>query len=141
MSDIVLSTDSKNDYVKLQLDRTKKDFPKATKAQIEKLRPQAVAQANAFFSNNPYGYEADGSIYLPSETYIFNPTVGVVPETEYNIIGVGILGHENYHTKNGRDEPPAYKEELRLLNKFNPDAKLLYVNDRIGTVKKKAGVP
>ena len=100
----MLSTDPKNDYVELQLQRTKNDFPKATKAQIEKLRPKAVQQANKNFAGDPFGYEADGGIYLPFDTLIFNPmALKNCQLRRYNILGVGVLGHERYNTSNGTD--------------------------------------
>jgi hypothetical protein len=54
---------------------------------------------------------------------------------EYNMVGAAVVGHENYHKTFGDSEGPAYKEELRILQKFNPDVKQTYVQDRIKYVQ------
>ncbi len=66
---------------------------------------------------------------------------GEVPASDLNIYGASVIGHERFHQLFGPSEPPAYKETLRILMKFNPSVIVnkKWVEAQKASIAKKAG--
>jgi len=118
LSDLKVSTDARGDFLSM--------FGKQgyTKEEIEK------AYGNTLFNPAIPAATLAGQIYVFTDRAIYKsaaaggfelPGFGNVPLGDINIYGASMLGHERYHKYFGVAEPPAQKESLRILMRFNPD--------------------
>ena len=133
LSSLYIATESRKDSVNLLLLQAKKDSPRATEKQIEALRTKATAMVNKKYDSGGETRDVtiNKKIYIFTDTIFFNfaskesnnfEGFGVVKQSDYNIVGAGVVGHEEYHVRFGALERPAYREELRILRKFTPEA-------------------
>jgi hypothetical protein len=116
LSDLQVSTDPRGDFYALYEKQgyTKKQAEQALQEVLKPGTDGTVLFGKIYILTTGPGYtNADGFTL---------PKYGEVPASDMNIYGAAVIGHERYHQQFGRPEPPAYKESLRILMKFKPDA-------------------
>ena len=142
LSDFTLSTDPKNDYKPLVKKRGFKG-----KALEKEVADSAAAVAVVFRGDSKQIFINQTNMYYQAvrEGYgLTYPGYGTIQPKDVAIITATYLSHEKFHRDRSSSERLAYKEQLRVLNKF-PGA---FVNQktftdfqRVFTNGSKTGVP
>jgi RHS repeat-associated protein len=126
LSDLAVMTSPREDLTALYKAFNDK-LPSKSRASAKEL---AAIVDGALQNGTAQAVTIKGQIYVYTNGAAYkypdgfnHPTFGDVPKSDVSIFGASLLGHERYHKMNGPDEPPAFNEEVRILDKFTPDAK------------------